>query len=701
MNLDRRTLLIGGGAGIGLVVAYALLPRGLGGSLDLRDDETGFGAFLKIAASGTVSVAVPQIETGQGIWTALPQIVADELGADWRTVAVEPAPLAKVYANALASEGGWFDGLGRLRAFQFPGSDKAVITAGSTSVRAFAEPMRLAAATARTLLIAAAAARWGIAAEDCVAANGLVSAGGRSLGFGALAEDAGGMRVPSALSLRSGEKGRLLGQSLPRLDGPAKAKGAFRFAGDVRLPDMLRASVRIAPVGGRLTGFERSTVAGRDGVRHLAARDDWIAIAADSLFIAERALHAAKPRFEAPAEWADPRAAFDAALALGGGTVVHEFGDVDAAVGSARPFAATYYVAPLPNLLPEPLSATARWSGGAAELWSGTQAPGLAAAGAARDKGLALYPMPVGGASGRLENRLERIALDLAAELKRPVQVTLPQSAARWASVSTPGMMAGLSALLRRDGFPISWDVAIATGNGMIASLARLAGSAAPASLDRSAIGNAASPYGIENVRVTAIDVRPPFATGYVRGSPERETVFATESFIDEMARHKALEPLAFRMAMLGADPRLARCFQLAAARAEWDGGGAGSNMGIAGTSAFGSSIALVATASIGSDQTVEAHKLVAAVDCGAVINPALAAQQVEAALMWALAAAGGGKRGIIKAPEIEVHFLPSTAPIGGLSGLGTLPLAPAIANAIHAATGKRMRSLPFDPMGA
>ena len=185
-----------------------------------------------------------------------------------------------------------------------------------------------------------------------------------------------------------------------------------------------------------------------------------------------------------------------------------------------------------------------------------------------------------------------------------------------------------------------------------------------------------------------------------MRGSPEREITFATESFIDELARRKGLEPLAFRMALLGADPRLARCFQTAAAHAEWDGGGPGSSMGIAGTSSFGSSIALVATASIGASQQVEAHRLVAAVDCGPVVNPAIAAQQVEAALLWALEAAGSQSGGA-KLPEILVHFVPGSGSPGGLSGLGTLPLAPAIANAIAAGTGKRMRSLPFDPMAA
>lgn len=700
MNLDRRTVLIGGGAGIGLVVALAWWRGGSGGPLDLADGEQGFGAFLKIARDGRVTVAVPQVETGQGIWTALPQIAADELGAAWEQVAVEPAPLAKAYANRLAADEGWFAGLGRLRAYQFAGSDKAIITAGSTSVRAFAEPIRLAAATAREMLIDAAAERWGITSTECTAAGGRVRGAGRSLGFGELAEDAARRRPPAAPEMRGAGPERLLGRALPRLDGPAKTKGAFRFAGDVRLPDMVHAAVRMAPPGGRLAGFERSASDIRGGAR-LIARESWIAAVADNFFAAEQALKAARPRFTAPPAAADPRAAFEAALAGHDGTSLVEIGDPAAARSGRKPLAATYFVAPAAHLLPEPLAAAARWQGGRAELWSGTQAAGLAAAMAAEDKGLTLYPMPVGGASGRLENRLERVALDLAAELKRPVLATLPAAAAGAASPSSPGLLARMTAVVREDGLPASWEARLASAPGLGASLARLAGREPPAELDPAGLAEAAAPYSVAHMRVGAVAARLPFATGYVRGSPQRELAFAAESFIDELARRKGMEPLAFRMALLGGRPRLARCFQQAASRAGWDGGGPGSSMGIAGAAAFGSAIALVATASIGADQKVAAHKLVAAVDCGQVINRALAEQQVEAGLLWALAAANGGDPGLAAVPEIEVHLLPGDAPPGGLSGLGTLPLAPALANAVHAATGNRMRALPFDPMAA
>jgi isoquinoline 1-oxidoreductase beta subunit len=259
----------------------------------------------------------------------------------------------------------------------------------------------------------------------------------------------------------------------------------------------------------------------------------------------------------------------------------------------------------------------------------------------------------------------------------------------------------------------------LATADGPGAAISRLKRNAAPSSFGRAALDGAAPPYSIPHVRVKAVRADLPYSNGYMLGSPQRELTFFTESFIDELAHAAGMEPLAFRMSMLGSNPQLARCFQAAAQLAQWDGGGRGSNMGIAGCSAFGSHIALVATATIGEDQKVKAHRLVAAVDCGAPINPGLVIQQVEARLIWALAQAtlaepewvAGmprarplGALGLPRlgdTPEIVVQLISGTGTPGGVSGLGATVLAPALANAIYAGTGKRMRSLPFDPMSA
>jgi isoquinoline 1-oxidoreductase beta subunit len=326
--------------------------------------------------------------------------------------------------------------------------------------------------------------------------------------------------------------------------------------------------------------------------------------------------------------------------------------------------------------------------------------------------------MPVGEPAGRaMEPDAAPIAIALARELKRPVQVVLSQSASQNHDRLSPGALARMTALPGAGGITATWAMRVATADGLGSALARLEDKDAPGELGKSVLEGSVPPYSIPNLRVDAVRADVPFAIGYMRGSPEREFAFFTESFVDELARAAGMEPLAFRMSMLGGNGRLARCLQGAARLAQWDGGGPGSTMGIAGCSAFGSHIGLVASASIGEDQRVKVHRLVAAVDCGRVVNSALAAQQIEAGLIWALAQAtvpapewvagiprarpvgGIGLPRIGDAPEILVEIIPSSDAPGGLSGLGTTVLAPAVANAIHAGSGKRMRSLPFDPM--
>jgi isoquinoline 1-oxidoreductase beta subunit len=719
-SIDRRTLLIGGGVGVGLIVAFAAWPRRLPTVLATREGELAFGYFLKIGRDGRVTVAVPQAETGQGAWTALPQIVADELGAAWESVAVEPAPLAAAYANALADGEGWLDGIGRMRRF---GLAPARITAGSTSIRAFEQPLRDAGATARAMLVAEAADRWDVHPGECDTADGFVLHQARTLTFAELAEGAAGRNPPSSPPRRASSKGRLTGRPLPRLDLPAKSDGSFRFAADVRLPEMLFASARLAPPGGRLTGFSRSGA----GPHKIVVRDRWLAVAADNGWAAERALRSVNPRFSAPAtpQREAIRALFEDSLR--GGDTGHWFsrGDYASAVEGSRPLAATYWVAPAQHLGLEPLTATARWRGGHLEVWAPTQAPDLARAAAAEAAGITvdevtLYPMPVGEPGGRaLEADAIPIAVELARELERPVQLSLSPGGSQNHDRVAPAALARMTALPGAGGFTAAWKMRIATGDGLGSAIRRLAGAGEVGALGRTALDGAVPPYAIPDVRVEAVPVAVPFPTGYLRGHPQRAMCFFIESFVDELAHAAGLEPLAFRMAMLGGNPRLARCIQAAAARGGWDGGARGSTLGLAAASAFGSHIGLLADATIGADQNVEVHRLVAAVDCGRIVNPQLVRQQVEGGLLWALGlasvrepewAAGMprsralgtiGLPRLARTPEIQVELVAGNEAPGGVSGLGVAVLAPAVANAIYAATGKRLRDLPFDPMAA
>jgi isoquinoline 1-oxidoreductase beta subunit len=311
------------------------------------------------------------------------------------------------------------------------------------------------------------------------------------------------------------------------------------------------------------------------------------------------------------------------------------------------------------------------------------------------------------------------IALELARAMGRPVQVMLSQSSTQNHGRVAPGALARMTALPGAGGITAAWAMKVATVDGLGSALARLSGKDAPSEFGKIALDGSVPPYSIPHVRIDAVAAKLSFASGYMRGSPNREFAFFTESFIDELAHAAGMESLAFRMSMLGGNGRLARCLQAAARLANWDGGQPGSTMGIAGASAFGSHIGLVASASIGDDQRVKVHRLVAAIDCGRVINSGLVAQQIEAGLIWALGQAtvpapewvagmprarpisGMALPRLADAPEVVVEIIPSSEAPGGVSGLGCVPLAPAVANAIHAGSGKRMRSLPFDVMAA
>jgi isoquinoline 1-oxidoreductase beta subunit len=681
-------------------VAFSLWPRHLESELSAGRGEETFGNFIKIARDGRITVAVSQIETGQGAWTALPQIVADELGAAWDMVAVEPAPLAQAYANPLTKEEGWPDGIR--------------ITANATSVRAFEQPLRQAAAVARAMLVGAAADRWNVDQAKCETADGFVINGVRTATFGELAEEAADRSPPHNPPLRQTAKERLIGQPLQRLDGPAKADGSWRFASDVRLPGMLFASVRMAPSGGSLGSFSREAIARVPGVRHLSANSGWVAVVADSWWAAERALKAADPNFSGPRSPADLRPVFENALASGDAEHWFSRGDYAGVTRGSRPLAATYYAAPSQHFGIEPLTATARVEGGKVELWAATQAPRFGHAYAT------LYPMSAGEPAGRaMEPDAAPIAIELARATGRPVQVTLSQSSSQNHDRPSAGALARMTALPGAGGITAAWAMKVATADGFGSALARLAGKDAPSKLGRSALDGSVPPYSIPNVWIDAVRTPLPFGPGYMRASPQREFAFFTESFIDELAHAAGMEPLAFRMSLLGQNGRLARCLQAATRLASWDGGGSGSTMGIAGASAFGSHIGLVASASIGDDQRIRVHRLVAAIDCGRAINSGLVEQQVAGALIWALGQAtiaspeliAGMPRArpigalalprLADTPDIVVQIIPSSDAAGGINGLGALPLAPAVANAIHAGSGRRMRSLPFDLMAA
>jgi isoquinoline 1-oxidoreductase beta subunit len=295
-RISRRRVIVAGGAGVGLVVAWGLWPREYRPNLATAPGETAFGAWLKIGEDGHVTVAVPQLEHGQGVYTALAQVVADELGADWRTVGVEAAPVNPLYANPLALESLLEGTLARLPQHLYDSYARradAMLTGGSTAIRMFEDDARDAGATARALLCKAAARRWGVDWTDCSVAAGFVVHGRERLRFAAIASAAAGESVPSPLPIGVAGAGKLAGQAVPRLDVPAKVDGSASFAGDIRLPDMVHAAIRQAPIGGgRLVGTDRAAADRIRGVLSVVETPDWVAAVATTWWAANRALDA-------------------------------------------------------------------------------------------------------------------------------------------------------------------------------------------------------------------------------------------------------------------------------------------------------------------------------------------------------------------------------------------------------------------------
>lgn len=732
--VSRRTLLIGGGAGIGLVVAWAVWPRHYAPNLTAAKGEHIVNAWVKIGEDGHVTVAVPQAEHGQGVWTTLPQIVADELGADWRTIAVEPAPLNPLYANPLATDelfGGAFPAVPAAVRTSHAVRSALMLTGGSSSVRQFEDDLRIAGATARVLLQKAAAKRWGADWQACATADGFVVRGKQKLRFGELAAEAAAGQAPASVLLRVGESGRLAGQSVQRLDSPAKIDGSANFAGDVRLPDMVFAAIRQGPArDSRLVQADTAAADRIRGTLQVVKADTWVAAVATNWWAANTALEALAPRFEVaglPPSTQSIHRALDAALA-GDGVRMASAGNVGSAFRGAQVVTADYRANLALHAAIEPTTATAAWSDGAVELWLPTQAPGLArdAVAAALGVGAAsvvVHPMPVGGGFGAgLEHDAAVQAAIIARDAKRPVQLTWsrgedclhdryrpPARAKMAARLDNQGRILGL--LTKIAAPPTGRDLA---GRLMASDPAARAALALQPGGDGYAVAGATPFYQIPSYALDYHEADIGVPTGHLRGGAHGYTCFFTECFIDELAHVAKTEPLSFRIGMLGGDARLARCLSTVAALGGWEGGVAGSGQGIACHSFRGSHIAVFAEAHVEEDQTIGVDRIVAAVDCGRQINPDIVRQNVEGGLVFGMALALGCSTDIANGlatvrgfgdldlpvmadlPDITVELIPSEADPGGVGELAVPPVAPAIANALQAATGFRIRSLPL-----
>ncbi|MDI1295390.1 MAG: molybdopterin-dependent oxidoreductase, partial [bacterium] len=607
-GFDRRTLLVGGGAAAGLLIAWGAWPRRYSPNLNVAPGESIFNAFLKIDRTGQVIVIVPQTEMGQGVTTVLPQILADELGADWRTVAVQSAPVSPLYANTLlarewlASDGSRAAGsAGTWAIDQYATRRALMLTGGGTSIPMFHDAYRDAGAAARILLCKAAAARWGVPWESCDIQEGLISDGGkRTLRIGDVAEAAARFDLPDILPLRQGRDGRLAGQDLPRLDTPSKIDGSHNFAADIRLPDMVFASIRQGPIGDALFKSADDVAArGVTGFIKLVRGARWIAAIGTNWWAANRALDLADPVFTlhgTPVSSAGIDDALEAAFSSDAGRRLYAQGDLLPVFDGATILASEYQVDAGLHLALEPLCATARVTAESAEVWMATQAPGLARAAIAQALGMSeaavtLYPLHAGGSFGRkMDFEAGVQAALLAQDVARPVQLLWSRLEDVVQDRPSAPAHARMAAKLGRNGAIEGWLAKVATPCAMTQTWARIADGALPHeaaagaadTASRLAVAGMAPPYAIPNWAVDHYPTDVGLPLGFVRGNAHLHGAFFTESFVDELAHLSGMEAMSFRIQMLGGNPRLAHCLSTAAAMGGWQGGIAGSGQGIA-----------------------------------------------------------------------------------------------------------------------
>ncbi|WP_422058869.1 molybdopterin cofactor-binding domain-containing protein [Sphingopyxis sp.] len=741
-HVSRRSILVGATAAGGLAIAWTLWPRDYQPNLTAAKGEHVFNAFLKIGDDGHIAMVVPQCEMGQGITTLLPQIMADELGADWRTIAVETAPISPLYTNILLvdEDSATFmprrfvpDFVSDVRGWarrEWAVRHAVMLTANSSSVRMFEGPCRAAAAQTRALLMMAAARRWDTDWEQCDTQDGFVTFGKKKLRFAEVAAAAALLEPPAEPVYRASSADPLYGKELTRLDLPAKIDGSANYAGDIRLPDMVFAAIRQGPLGAtRLKSIDRKAGMKSPGLLHIVEHERWLATVARNWWAANNALDHFAPVFEtkgAPIASGRIDKALKAAL-KDGGYRIRQNGDVAEAMEGRSRISALYAVAPALHAPIETRTATAAPDGNRLRVWVATQAPAQCRDAIARATGLSessvtLFPMMAGGSfDACLDHSVAVQAAIIALQVKRPVQLAwsraeeimrdIPRAPARARMTATLNAAGGIDALVARIAVPPSThEFRDRLFDNTPPDVAQRAAAGAA---DAVAVEGLATPYSINHFAVDHCPADIGLPTGRWRGNADSYTAFFTECFIDEMATRASSDALSYRMAMLGQSPLLARCLLTATSLGGWEGGVSGTAQGLACHSMRGSHIALMATARPG-ENGLQVEQLVAVVDAGRLVNPAIARQQIEGGLIFGLAAAVGattdyeggiatarkfGQLGLPRlsqSPKILVEFIDSDRDPGGVGEIGVPVVAPAIANAMAAATGRRIRRLPL-----
>ena len=706
---SRRSLLKGGLAG-GLTLAFHLPLRAAPVNEPEQAPDSTQGkfapnAFIRIDHSGKTTLVMPQVEMGQGVYTAIAMILAEELDADFAEVALEHAPPnEKLYANPLFG---------------------IQATGNSNSIRAFWNPLRIAGATARTMLVQAAAQRWQVDPASCTAANSTVThaASGRTLAYGDLVDAASDVPIPQKPLLKNPKDFVLIGKPLKRLDTPGKTNGKVIYGIDAMLPGMKFATPAASPViGGKVVHVDDSAAKAIRGVQDVIVLDDLVAVVGDHMWAAKKGLDALVVTWnEGPNAQVSSHDIWEKLRVASkqDGVVAKSIGDIAKGLSQGDKFEADYELPFLAHATMEPQNCTVRLTPGACEVWTGTQVVARVQKAAAETAGVPIDKVTVhnhligGGFGRRLETDMVASAVRIAKHLDAPVKVVWTREEDIRHDIYRPVYRDVISASLS-GGKIVGWKYRISGSSIM----ARWFPGGYQHGIDIDAVDSAVDiPYDIPNLQVEYVRAEPPAVpTGFWRGVGPNNNVFAVECFMDELARKAGMDPIAFRRGMLETKPRFRDVLDLVAEKSDWGKPlPARVGRGVCLQPSFASFIATVVEAEVDNQGEVRLRRVTSAVDTGIAVNPDTIAAQLQGGLIFGLTAALYGEITLAKGrvqqsnfndyrmlridevPNIEVHVVRSGEDPGGIGETGCTAGPPALRNAIYAATGIALRRLPID----
>jgi isoquinoline 1-oxidoreductase beta subunit len=663
-------------------------------------------AFIRIDRSGQTTLVMPQAEMGQGTYTAIPMILAEELDADFSKVELKHAPPdEKLYANPMLG---------------------VQATGNSNSIRAFWKPLRQAGAATRAMLVQAAAQQWQVDPASCTAANSVVThaASGRSFGYGDLVDAAAALPVPQDPPLKDPKDFTLIGKPLKRLDTPDKTNGSAIYGIDAMLPGMKFATLAACPVlGGKVAKVDDSAAKAVPGVRQIVVLDDLVAVVGDHMWAAKKGLDALKitwdegpnAKISSADIWEDLRAA-----SKKDGVVAKSVGDIAKGLAQGERFDAEYEMPFLAHATMEPMNCTVHVTPNSCEVWIGTQAIARVQQYAAKAAGLPTDKVTVhqhllgGGFGRRLEADMAESAVRIGKHVDGPVKVVWTREEDIRHDIYRPVYRDVISASLQ-NGKIVAWKYKISGSSVM----ARWLPAGFQKGIDIDAVDSAVDmPYDIPNKHIEYVRAEPPaIQTGFWRGVGPNNNVFAVECFMDELARKAGKDPVDFRRGMLNGNPRLKAALDLVAEKSGWGQPlPARVGRGVCAQPSFASFIATVVEAEVDEHGEVRLRRVTSAVDTGIAVNPDIIVAQLQGGLVFGLTAALYGditiKNGrvqqsnfndyrmlrIDEVPKIDVHVIKSGEDPDGIGETGANAGPPALRNAIYAATGVALRRLPIDP---